>query len=143
MGTDAQSEATLTKRLEAGLPTLFWLWTPHQRLGVYNFTRMQLPRYTEEGFDQGKTDYPQDVLEKVAAKTLEERAPRVHRLLSQFKLRNEDQEEMMARLEKGVVSLFETACIWLRNNTARWTAWVPDEDLRIQLALLIPLTGWP
>ena len=40
----------LLPRLEAGLPTIFYLWMPHQILSLYNLSRISLPAYNSVGF---------------------------------------------------------------------------------------------
>jgi hypothetical protein len=50
------SEDELQARLEAGLPTLFFLWTPHGFTNLFNLSRIDLPRYRdEEAFLKGQT----------------------------------------------------------------------------------------
>ena len=50
------SEDELQARLEAGLPTLFFLWTPHGFTSLFNLSRIDLPRYRdEEAFLKGQT----------------------------------------------------------------------------------------
>jgi hypothetical protein len=50
------SEEELQARLEAGLPTLFFLWTPHGFTNLFNLSRIDLPRYRdEEAFLKGQT----------------------------------------------------------------------------------------
>ena len=57
-------------RLDAGLATFFYLWSPHALNSRYSLNRIQLPAHTPALFKLGLSDYPTDVLEKVAAKTL-------------------------------------------------------------------------
>ena len=128
MGTSENSEKMLQKRLEAQLPTLFFLWEPHKFFELYKLTRIQLPMHNRLLFKEGKTDYPIDILEKVAWKGLGFLAPRVHQLVASYRLQTDDQESIMKRIDMEGLSLFQTACAWLKNNNATWSQWLPKED---------------
>ena len=163
MGKSDPSEALLTERLETGLPTLFYLWTPHQRLTMYNLSRIQLPMYKKIPFENGRADYPSEVLEKVASKKLSALAPRVQQLVTRFSLDNSAQGDMLQKVAEGLstfqtacdrrltmatiliqrllTTLYAQACDWLKKNEDTWSVWLPEIDQDIHLALLLPMTG--
>jgi hypothetical protein len=66
LGAIAAADA-IRARLDAGLPAFFYLWSPHALNSRYRLNRIQLPAYTPKLFNLGRSDYPTDVLEKVAA----------------------------------------------------------------------------
>jgi hypothetical protein len=113
-------------RLDAGLPAFFYLWSPHPFNARYSLTRIQLPAYTPALFKLGLSDYPTDVLEKVAAKTLSKHAPDVATLYSLFRIDNPAQESMLAVVDSGL-SAMQATCAWMQKeeNAAVWTAWLP------------------
>jgi hypothetical protein len=125
LGADAAPDA-IRARLDAGIPTVFYLWTPHPLNAYYGLNRIQLPAYTPELFELGLSDYPTDVLEKVATKTLADHAPDVAELYSQFWMDNSAQESMLAAIDLGLSSM-QATCAWLRKeeNVAVWGAWIP------------------
>jgi hypothetical protein len=55
------AEAFIESRLSAGLPTLFYLWTPHILLTKYKLNRIYLPEFSWQAFSEGKSDYPMEV----------------------------------------------------------------------------------
>ena len=110
MGTSEQSERLLQDRLEAGLPTLFYLWTPHQLLALYKLTRIQLPTFEKNLFDDGRADYPYEVLEKVAWENLASLAPVVQQLTTRFSLDNSALGSMLGSMETEGLSTFQAAC---------------------------------
>jgi hypothetical protein len=55
------AEAFLESRLKAGLPTLFYLWTPHVFHTKYRLNRIHLPEYSSQAFSEGRSDYPTEV----------------------------------------------------------------------------------
>jgi ABC-type proline/glycine betaine transport system substrate-binding protein len=124
------AEGVIRARLDAGLPALFYLWSPHALNARYSLNRIQLPAYTPGLFDHGLSDYPTDVLEKVAAKTLSEHAPDVAKLYSLFWIDNSAQESMLAEIDSGL-SAMQATCAWMQKeeNAAVWTAWLPVAKL--------------
>ena len=116
----------MKERLDTGLPTLFFLWEPHQ-LAAYQLHRIQLPTYRRDLFAAARVDYPYEVMEKVVSKRLTA-IPRVLQLMTNFRLDSSDQESIMARTANLGISAFDASCEWLQSaaNKAAWSAWLPD-----------------
>jgi ABC-type proline/glycine betaine transport system substrate-binding protein len=129
LGADRAADA-IRARLDAGLATFFYLWSPHALNSRYSLNRIQLPAYTPALFELGLSDYPMDVLEKVAAKILSEHAPDVAKMYSLFRIDNPAQESMLAAIDSGL-SAMQATCAWIRKeeNAAVWTAWMPVAKL--------------
>ncbi len=137
------AEAFLESRLEAGLPTLFYLWTPHIFHAKYRLNRIQLPEFsTRANFSEGKSDYPTEVnamprifaidwvwssckgvkgvmrslkvLEKSGSRSLEQRAMPVQEFYRRFTINNAAQIAAAFRVGAEGVSIREAACDWLR-----------------------------
>jgi ABC-type proline/glycine betaine transport system substrate-binding protein len=117
-------------RLDAGIPSFFLLWSPHAFNIRYGLSRIQLPAYTPRRFEQGRSDFPTDVLEKVGSMTLSEHTPLVAELYSLFEIDNSAQESMLGAIDSGL-STMQAVCSWMREeeNTAVWEAWVPVEKV--------------
>jgi len=128
LGADLAPHA-IQARLKAGLPTFFYLWSPHPFNSQYSLNRIQLPAYAPKLFDRGFSDYPTDVLEKVGSKQLAEFAPAVAELLSRFAIGNDAQESMLAMIGEGEVGLsaMHAVCSWMRKESVVWQAWLPAE----------------
>jgi glycine betaine/proline transport system substrate-binding protein len=129
LGATAAADA-IRARLDAGLATFFYLWSPHPLSARYSLNRIQLPAYTPELFELGLSDYPTDVLEKVATKTLSEQAPDVAKVYSLFRIDNPTQEGMLAAIDSGL-SAMQATCAWMRKeeNVAVWEALLPVSKL--------------
>ena len=129
LGAGAAPNAILAC-LDAGVPAFFFLWSPHGFNVRYGLNRIQLPVYTPQRFEQGRSDYPTDVLEKVGSTTLSAHTPHVAELYSRFEIDNSAQESMLAAIDSGL-STMQATCGWLRyeRNAAVWKAWVPAEKL--------------
>jgi hypothetical protein len=128
LGADVAADV-LRATLDAGLPAFFYLWSPHPLYARYSYSlnRIQLPAYTPALFEPGLSDYPTDVLEKVASKQLAVFAPRVADLYAHFQIDNFAQERMLAAIDSGGLSAMEAACTWMRQdaNAALWHGWFP------------------
>jgi hypothetical protein len=122
-------------RLAGGVPSLFYLWSPHALNAQYILNRIQLPAYSAERFELGLTDYPVDVLEKVGSKRLSRLTPDVAKLYSRFQMDNAAQESMLMQLDGHGLSAVQAVCAWVRNetNTAIWQAWIPNEEFTCSL----------
>jgi hypothetical protein len=130
LGADAAANA-IRARLDNGLAALFYLWSPHPFHARYRLNRIQLPEYTPELFEQRLSDYPTDVVEKVASKKLAEFAPAVAEMYLRFKIGNSAQESMLERMDAEGLSALQAVCPWMREdeNAVLWQAWVPAEKL--------------
>jgi hypothetical protein len=141
------AEDVIHARLDAGLPVFFYLWSPHPLTTRYDPNRIQLPRYTPPLFESGRSDYPIDVLEKVASAKLAALAPDVAELYSNFHLSNFAQESMLLALQSDDSSVMLATCAWMRNeeNSADVQAWfelLSCEDSAVTVeGLLGPLAG--
>jgi hypothetical protein len=120
LGTDA--EDAIRSRLDAGLPALFYLWSPHPITARPDPSRIQLPKYTPPLFKIGRSDYPIDVLEKVASSQLAELVPDVAELYSSFQIDNWAQETMLADLGSNDASVILATCAWIRSEENAATA---------------------
>ena len=127
LGADKAPD-TIRARLEDGLPTFFFLWSPHALNTRYSLNRIQLPVYTPALFERGLSDYPTDALEKVASKQLAEIAPLVAKLYSRFYIDNAAQEGMLAKIDALGLSVMQAVCGWMRKEVV-WQAWLPTEKL--------------
>jgi hypothetical protein len=125
LGADAASEV-LRDKLAAGFPAFFFLWSPHELNARFHLNRIQLPAYVPALFQRGLSDFPFDVVEKIAAKTFSELFPEVAELYSRFQIDNSAQESMLAAIDSGLSAL-QATCAWMQNeeNSAIWGAWLP------------------
>jgi hypothetical protein len=124
------AEARIKAMLQSGQPALFYLWTPHAMFANFKLHRVDLPAFRPELFAAARSDYPTDVLEKVAARRLGQIAPLVQQLYSRFRLDNGAQESMMGAVDDGGLSVKQVTCNWLTapENALTWRAWLPSEQ---------------
>ena len=128
LGAEGAPDA-IRARLAASLPVLFYLWSPHPFNAQYSISRIQLPLYRQVLYEQGLSDFPIDVLEKVASRQLAVVAPVVAEFYSNFQIDNSAQESMLAMTDAG--SVMQAACSWMRReeSSAVWPAWLPAKKL--------------
>ena len=124
------ADEVIRARLDAGLPVLFYLWSPHAFHTKYSLNRIQLPEYRPLLFEQSLSDYPTDVVEKVASRQLAEVAQKVADLYYRFQISNDAQDIMLAMIDTEGSSVMEAACTWMQKeeNEGTWRAWIPLEQ---------------
>jgi hypothetical protein len=124
------ADEVIRARLDAGLPVLFYLWSPHAFHTRYSLNRIQLPEYSPLLFEKSLSDYPTDVVEKVASRQLAEVAKKVADLYSRFQISNVAQDVMLAMIDTQGLSVMEAACTWMQKeeNEGAWRAWIPPEQ---------------
>jgi glycine betaine/proline transport system substrate-binding protein len=127
------SEDALLAEVDASVarqdPILFYFYTPHAVFDKYDMTQVELPPYSDECYanaDSGSVDcaYPADVLMKIFATDLKDRAPEAHTLLSNMNYNNADQVAMLGAVEGGM-SIEEAAQQWVDENESVWSTWLP------------------
>jgi hypothetical protein len=125
---DAADEV-IRARLDANLPVLFYLWSPHAFHTRYKLNRIHLPEYVPSLFEQSLSDYPTDVVEKVASRQLVEVAEKVADLYSRFQISNVAQDTMLGMIDAEGLSVMEATCTWMQKeeNEGTWKAWIPPE----------------
>ena len=130
MGTEAALVAEVRRAYEAGEPIVFYMWTPHSIFAALDLTEVQLPPYSDEcaaraesgGVDCG---YISEPLIKLFWPGLRELAPDAHTLLSNFRLSNADQIEMLGSVELLGNSVDAAAREWIAENPTTWRPWLP------------------
>jgi ABC-type proline/glycine betaine transport system substrate-binding protein len=134
LGADAAPLA-IQARLDAGLPAFFYLWSPHALNARYALNRIQLPQYSPARYEAALSDFPVDVLEKVAAKSLVELEPAVAELYSKFVVDTNVQESILSAVDADGLSAMQAACAWMQKeeNVAVWEAWLPAEKLTCEV----------
>jgi hypothetical protein len=127
LGTEAAM--TIKSRLQAGVPTLFYLWSPHSLNAQFSLSRIQLPPYSTRAlFEEGRSDFPTDVLEKLAAKNLAEISPDLESLYARFTIETATQERLLVAIDAGRQTVMEAVCGWLtmKENIGIWRRWLND-----------------
>lgn len=129
---------TLTAAYEAGDPVLVYLWSPTWPIAEYDLIQLEEPAYDEQCWQTTRgCAYPSDPVRILAHPSLPERAPEVTQFLRDFELDIAAVNEAMLRIEDEALTPDEAARLWLNDNEAIWSAWVPDdvaERVRAQLA---------
>jgi hypothetical protein len=110
---------------------LFYLWSPHSLNAQFNLSRINLPPYTTQAvFEEGRSDFPTNVLEKLAAKQLAEISPGLQTLYAHFTIDTATQERLMSAIEVGGQTAMQAVCGWLttEQNAGVWRRWLPSNE---------------
>jgi len=120
--------AEISKRLEEGRPSLFFLWSPHAMMAKYALNRLSLLPGTSDMYKDGKADYPNDVIEKVFSKTLLSIAPQVVKLLTRMSVDNAMGSAISSLVANDGMPLFDGVCKYLKEWSKWRVNWVPQEE---------------
>lgn len=125
-GSEAATVAELDSMVAEKKPVLMYWWTPTAASGHYDLVKVELPAYTEECYkDPTKVacDYPEDKLFKAASTKLKNKDPKVWSFLEKFELTDEDQLEMLPKVEIDKEDPADVATEWIDANEDVWKAW--------------------
>ena len=108
---------------------VFYYWSPNWPFAKYDFTKVELPTYSEECYAKAKEggvacDYPEDVLYKIAWSGLKDAAPDAYQLLKNMSYTNDDQVAIIGDVTLNKKSPAEAARAWVDKNQAKWKAWL-------------------
>lgn len=124
----ADADKYITDKLAKGEPILAYLWDPHRLLTMFALNRVQFPAYTtDELFYDGCTDFPNDVLLKLASNNLRTISPVANTLLLRFTITNAEQSGIMNSVADDGPDPFSASCAWLKSHRTRWQDWIPCE----------------
>ena len=130
-GSEPSTVAELDARVAANEPILMYWWTPTAAVAKYELVKVELPAYDDEcgasaaaGDGGVDCDYPEDVLQKFASASLEERAPDVWTFLQNFTITTEDQLSMLPAAEIDQTPVADVAAEWIAANEDIWRAWL-------------------
>jgi glycine betaine/proline transport system substrate-binding protein len=127
-GSEEAILADLDTKYENQEPTVFYFWTPHSAFAKYDLVNVTLPDYTADCYADPAAidcDYPEDVLFKAAWSGLQEEAPDAYTILSNMKLTNDDQIEMLGAVAFEGKTLEQAASDWVAANQSVVDAWLP------------------
>lgn len=125
-GSEAATVAELDSMVAEKKPVLMYWWTPTAASGHYDLVKVELPQYTEECYkDPTKVacDYPEDKLFKAASTKLKNKDSKVWSFLEKFELTDEDQLEMLPKVEIDKEDPADVATEWIDANEDVWKAW--------------------
>ena len=133
-GTDAALFAELESAYQRKSPILLWVYAPHWAPAKYKGEWVRFPGYTKEcyadpawginksaKYDCGK---PRGPIWKVAWAGLKKKWPGAHKIISNFKLSNDEMGRMVADVDLDKKKLSDVVAAWMKANGARWQAWI-------------------
>lgn len=126
-GSEATTVAEIDSAVAAQEPIILYWWTPTAAVGKYNLVEVELPEYTEgcaDVIEEVSCGYPSDPLRKLAGAGLEEKAPEVWAMFQNFTLTNEQQLELLPKVEIDQRPAAEVAQEWIDANEAIWSTWL-------------------
>lgn len=113
-------------------PVVFYYWAPNWAFAKYQFTKVELPKYSSDCYAKSKEggvacDYPEDNLYKITWGGLKDAAPDAYQFLKNMSYTNDDQVAMIGDVVLNKKTPEEAARIWIDKNPTKWQAWVPTK----------------
>lgn len=125
-GSEAATVAELDSAVSQKAPILMYWWTPTAAAGKYHLVQVKLPEYTAGCADDLATvacDYPADPLIKLASAKLEAKNAKVWAMLQKVTITNEQQLELLPKVEIEQQEAAKVAADWIAANEAVWSTW--------------------
>jgi glycine betaine/proline transport system substrate-binding protein len=112
-------------------PFLFYFWTPHWAMSVYDLVPVSLPPYSDVCYSKIKThgvncDYPSDKFYKVFWSGLKTYAPSAYNFLKKFNYTTLDQISLMAKVQIDKKTVAEAAQAWVDDHRTTWERWLAN-----------------
>ncbi|KAI8848420.1 hypothetical protein BC829DRAFT_214698 [Chytridium lagenaria] len=112
---------------------IFYTWIPTTFVASNNVTRLMLPFDASGAFNKHMrdpqntvltVDEPQFSLLKGGTSKFPQEFPDAAEFLNKFEIQDDEVNLMLLEIANNI-SYTDAACNWLRNNEARWSAWIP------------------
>jgi glycine betaine/proline transport system substrate-binding protein len=119
----AAQQATAQKK-----PLLFYFYEPQWLFAKEKYVRVKLPAYTEGCDSDPKKvacDYPDYKLDKIASKKFADTGGDAYTLIKNFSWTNDDQNKVSDYITNQGMTADKAAEKWVKENEAKWKAWLP------------------
>jgi glycine betaine/proline transport system substrate-binding protein len=128
-GSEAALIEAFRKAEQNKTPLIGYFYSPQWFLNEVPLVHINLPPYTA-GCDADATkitcDYaPYNDLNKIIAKSLETKAPKVAQLIKNFKWTAEDQNTVANYIANDKMDRDAAGAKWVKDNEAKWKPWIP------------------
>ncbi len=134
----AGSEGALVAEMQGAearkQPLMVMFWSPHWVHAGVKLTNVKLPPYEPGCHDDASVgvnpnatwdcDWERGYIKKMAWKGMKDKWPGAYKLLTHYKLRNEDQIPMMNAIDQEGKKLEKVVSDWVDANEAIWKPWI-------------------
>jgi len=118
----------LAQAYDNGEPILLYLWAPTSVFGRYDLVQLEEPEYSESCWatDRGCA-YPTGDVNILVNGDFPDAAPEVAEFLALFAMDIGDVSNVLVRIEDENLSPDDAALLWMQENDAVWSQWVPED----------------
>lgn len=119
---------SLAAAYDNGEPILLYLWAPTSVFGRYDLVQLEEPAYNDTCWstDRGCA-YPTGDVKVLVHGSLPDRAPEIAQFLTDLAMDIDQVSAVLVQMEDESLTPDEAARLWMQENDAVWSAWVPDE----------------
>lgn len=133
-GSEGSLVAEIKNAFDKKLPLLAMWYKPHWVYGVYDLRELKLPPYEEGCFDKPEIglnpdaaydcDFKRGDVRKVAWVDMAKTWPAATKVLSALALNNDEQIDMVTKVDQGGKRMQDVAAEWVAANETTWSGWV-------------------
>ncbi|MBY0558908.1 ABC transporter substrate-binding protein [Hyphomicrobium sp.] len=137
-GSEGAIVAEIKSAFAKKTPLLVMWYKPHWVYGKYDLRQVELPPYQDGCFDKPEIglnpnatydcDFVRGDVRKVAWVGMAEKWPAAVKLISSLHITNDEQIEMITKIDEGGASLDAVTTDWLAANEKTWKGWVADAE---------------
>ncbi|KAJ3122559.1 hypothetical protein HK101_006563, partial [Irineochytrium annulatum] len=128
-------EALVKEAIAKEAAVVFYYWVPASFIATNNFTRVMFP-YDDGGeFAQFQldpehspltVDEPASSLTKASSYHFTVDFPEITNLIARYQLSDNNMRAILQTMVHNSWNYSQTACDWVKNNEATWSAWIPS-----------------
>ena len=133
-GTDGALFAELESAYQRKAPIMLWVYAPHWAPVKYEGEWVDFPAYTKECYtdaswgvnpdEEADCGKPRGPIWKVAWVGLKDKWPGAHKIISNFKITNDDMGAMVAAVDLEGKKVEDVVKAWRDANKDRWMKWL-------------------
>lgn len=124
LGSETAHWAEIQAAYKRKEPFIAYAWQPHWIFATMDLVEIELPAHSKDAWPA--SDWPEDVTYNYGRPGLADDHPDVVTLIKNFRLSNDEQAPMIKAIDIDGGDIEEVVSQWLKNNGAKWKAWLPE-----------------
>ncbi|MEM7216143.1 MAG: glycine betaine ABC transporter substrate-binding protein [Pseudomonadota bacterium] len=122
LGSEAAHWAEMTAAYKRKEPFIAYAWEPHWIHAALDLVRLELPAHSADKWPG--TGWAEDITFNYANPKFVEENPEMLKLLTNFRLSNEEQAPLIHAIDVGGEDMDDVVAKWLDENESTWKGWI-------------------
>ena len=138
-GSESALFDALSEAYEQGEPILTYMFEPTWAMAKFDLVQISEPEFSQEVWNSNKAvAFPLAQVKKWVHPSLPGRAPEVVEFLSKVSMSSDEISRILETMKEQDLKPEEYARVWVRENGAVWSSWVPPDAVAKVLQALEP-----